>query len=341
MKILYLSCHSILEFDEVKLLHGLGHYVFSPGAYVEPANPGDASLRPGIPGLVYDPADMEAYHKLGKPGIDNKDLLTKEFVDRFDAVIVMHMPRWVQNNWEAMKHKPVIWRTIGQSIRNTELSLRQFRDGGLKIVRYSPKEETIPGYIGSDALIRFYKDPADYGPYTGEKSFVITFNQSLPHRGPACNYPLWEEVTAPLPRKLFGPGNDGVAGNQGKVSFEDLRRAMCEHRAYFYVGTHPASYTLNFMESWMSGIPVVAIGPKHGNAEYFPGHELYEVSDLIANGTDGFWSDNPLELRTMIAQLLGNATLARQIGEAGRAAAIKHFGIETIKPQWQAFLESL
>ena len=34
MKILYLSCHSILEYDEVKLLTGMGHYVFSPGAYV-------------------------------------------------------------------------------------------------------------------------------------------------------------------------------------------------------------------------------------------------------------------------------------------------------------------
>jgi hypothetical protein len=31
---------------------------------------------------------------------------------------------------------------------------------GLEIVRYSPMERNIPGYIGEDALIRFYKDPA-------------------------------------------------------------------------------------------------------------------------------------------------------------------------------------
>ena len=35
-------------------------------------------------------------------------------------------------------------------------------------------------------------------------------------------------------------GNEGVPGWAGKVPFEDLKRAMREHRCYFYVGTHPA-----------------------------------------------------------------------------------------------------
>jgi len=60
MKILYLSCHSVLEFDEVKLFHELGHEVFSPGSYVEPLNPGDP-MRPGIPGLIYDPEIVEMW----------------------------------------------------------------------------------------------------------------------------------------------------------------------------------------------------------------------------------------------------------------------------------------
>jgi hypothetical protein len=36
MRLLYLSAHSVLEFDEVSLFRELGHYVFSPGAYVNP-----------------------------------------------------------------------------------------------------------------------------------------------------------------------------------------------------------------------------------------------------------------------------------------------------------------
>ena len=115
LRILYLSCHSILEHDEISLFNKLGHYVFSPGAYVEPANPGDASLRPGLMDVKYDPEDITAWRKLQDEVGHDKDpkyLLSKEFVDRFDAVIVMHIPEWITNNWEAMKHKTVVWRTL-------------------------------------------------------------------------------------------------------------------------------------------------------------------------------------------------------------------------------------
>ena len=62
-KILYLSCHEVLEYDEVSLLLELGHEVFSPGAYVEPANPGGKTMRPSIPGVEIDP-DLRAQYEL-------------------------------------------------------------------------------------------------------------------------------------------------------------------------------------------------------------------------------------------------------------------------------------
>lgn len=341
MKILYLSCHSILEYDEVKLLAELGHEVFSPGAYVEPDNPGDASLRPGIPGLVYDPDILAEFHAIHDkfPGEDNKDHLYKEFVDHFDCVIVMHLPRWIERNWHAMSHKRVIWRTIGQSVQHTERQLLPYRRQGMQIIRYSPKEATIPGFIGSDALIRFYKDPADYGNWTGEQKRVITFAQHMQKRGQACNYGFFEEVTRPFARHLFGPGNEGQDWTSGKVSFEQLQAEMRANRVYFYTGTHPASYTLNFMEAWMTGIPVVAIGPKYGNAAYFPGHNLYEVHELINNGFNGFVSDSPVELRQAIKTMLENDVVASEISKNGRAAAIEIFGKDNIKEQWRKFLD--
>jgi hypothetical protein len=341
MRILYLSCHSILEFEEVKMLHELGHEVFSPGAYVEPANPGDASLRPDIPGLVYDPDILEQFHAIGArhPGKDAKDHLTKEFVDNFDCVIVMHIPRWISKNWHAIKHKRVIWRTIGQSLQHTENSLAPYRASGLEIVRYSPREERIPGYIGSDALIRFYKDPDDYGDWNGEKKRVITFAQHMKDRGPACNFQFFEEVTSPFERHLFGPGNENVGDwGTGKVPYERLKQEMRDNRVYFYTGTHPASYTLNFMEAWMTGTPIVAIGPKHGNASYFPGHDLYEIPDLLTPGT-GFISDNPDALRAWIKELMDNDGLAKSISEKAREKAISVFGKDKIYGQWKEFLD--
>lgn len=341
MKILYLSCHSILEYDEVKLFHELGHEIFSPGAYVEPDNPGDASLRPGIPGLINDPKIAEQYHALNAkyPGDDGKDHLTKEFVDNFDCVIVMHLPRWVHYNWRIMSHKPVIWRTIGQSISQVEQSLQSYRQQGLKIVRYSPKERTIPGYIGEDALIRFYKDPDDYGPWNGDTERIITFAQHMKSRNQACNYDFFEQTTRPFNRHLFGPGNEGESWTSGKVPFEQLQDEMRNNRAYFYTGTHPASYTLNFMEAWMTGIPIVGIGHERGNATYFPGHNLYEVPDLVRHGTSGFISDDMGTLRNAIDNLMKDKSLAEDISAAGREDAIKHFGKQTIKEQWREFLD--
>lgn len=341
-KILYLSCHSILEYDEVKLLTELGHEVFSPGAYVEPANPGDASLRPGIPGLVYNPDILAKFHAIHDkyPGQDNKDHLSSEVVDYFDTIIVMHLPRWIQLNWNVMKNKRVIWRTIGQSVASTEAQLKPYRDKGMQIMRYSPMEENIPGYLGSDGLVRFYKDPADYHSWTGHNNRVITFAQSMRNRGPACNFQFFEEVTRPFSRHLFGPGNEGIGSwTTGKVPFERLQQEMRDNRVYFYTGTHPASYTLNFMESWMTGIPVVAIGPQHGNASYFPGHNLYEVSNLIEHGINGFTSDNKLELQSILKNLMNDSNLATSISVAGRASAIKHFGKDNIKLAWQDFLK--
>lgn len=340
-KILYLSCHSILEFDEVKLLHELGHEVFSPGAYVEPDNPGDASLRPGIPGLAYDAEILAAWHKIAQahPGKDGKDFLTAEFVERFDVVIVMHMPRWITKNWSALKGKRVIWRTIGQSVVSTENQMKQYREQGMEIVRYSPKEATgLPGFIGQDALIRFYKDPDDYGPWNGNNNRVITFAQHMKSRGQACNYNVFEQTTREFPRHLFGPGNEGLDWTSGKVPFEQLQQEMKDNRVYFYTGTHPASYTLNFMEAWMTGIPIVALGPKYGNANYFVNHDLYEVSELLETNVTGICSDDPEVLKAGVRALMNDHDMAREMGEKGRAAAIHHFGKNMIKEAWRTYL---
>lgn len=341
MRILYLSCHNILEYDEVKLLHELGYEVFSPGSYVEPLNPGDSSLRPGIEGLVYNQDMLEQWHRLASqhPGEDTKDHLTREFVDNFDAVVVMHLPRWIERNWDVMKHKRVIWRTIGQSVASTEDIIRPYRKQGLEIVRYSPMEAGIPGFVGQDALIRFYKDPDEYNGWTGKNLQVITFGQSMKSRDQACNFTFFEQATHRFTRKLFGPGNENAGElSGGKLTYEEQKRELRESRVYFYTGTHPASYTLNFIEALMTGIPLVCIGPRHGNATYFQNHNLYEIPHLLKNQVDGFISDNVIELQNYISLLLRDDTIAKQIGRNGRAAAIHHFGKSMIAAAWKAYL---
>ena len=337
-KILYLSCHSILEFNEVKMLHELGHEVFPAGAYISPNQPHD-NKRPPISGMTIRPDWLEQYNRLGQEGVDSRDCLTKEFVDNFSIVIVMHLPRWIVKNWDAIKGGRVIWRTIGQSVASVEKLMAGYvHAGGLEIVRYSPQEINIPNFAGQDALIRFYKDPEEYNSWNGKNDRIITFAQNTKDRDTACNYTLFESATRGFSRHLFGPGNEGQDWTSGTVPYEQLKQELRNNRVYFYTGTHPASYTLNFIEAWMSGIPIIAIGSQHGNARHLKNHNLYEIPNLIENGVTGLVSDNIQELRAGCKQLLGNAELAATVGAAGRAEAIKHFGKDMIYAAWKEYL---
>lgn len=343
MKVLYMSAHEILEHDEISLFKELGHEVFSPGAYVCPENKGDGDLRPSLQ-MDYNPEIVEKYHQIGSTcaGDDAKYHLTKEFVDYFDIVVAMHIPRFIKDNWEVMKHKVVIWRTIGQSLANIENEMRSYRERGMKIVRYSPMEETIPGYLGGDAMIRFYKDPEEYKDWNGDKCEVVTLAQSMRERGTHCNYFLFERATRGLPRALYGRANE-AAGDlwKGQLTYPAMKQMLQDNRCYFYTGTHPASYTLNFMEAFMTGIPVVAIGPKHGNAEYFPGHKLYEVHKFIQNGVNGFVSDDERVLKEYCSLLLRDKKTAAAVGAGGRTTAIDLFGKEKIRQQWGDFFKGI
>lgn len=332
MKILYLSCHATLEHDEVKLLTELGHDVFSlNGSYENPQNPSDIK-RPAIPGAKYHQQLIEVAHQ------SSREHIHPELIEWADTIIFMHKPEWVESNWEQIKHKRVIYRAIGQSIWHTERKLQPFRDDGLQIVRYSPLEKNIPNYAGSDALIRFYKNPDEYGPWEGTERKILTFSQSMKQRGDHCHWNTYLRVTRGLDgAELWGQGNEesGVPGG-GQVSYEELKEKMRKYRVYFYTGTEPASYTLNFIEALMTGIPIVALGPKLGNHIYE--QDTYEVPEIIKHGESGFVSDDVPELQKYLKILLTDLARAQEIGQAGRARAIELFG-NSVKEDWRAFLE--
>lgn len=334
MKLLYLSCHSSLEYDEIKLFKEMGVDVFSHGVYANPNTPADIK-RPPIKG-EFDHHLVYLQNRYGK------EALPREFIEPFDAVMIMHVPTWLINNWEVMKDKKVIWRSIGQSTIDVERLLSQYRREGLKIVRYSPREQTIPGFVGQDAVIRFYKDPAEFGPYTGEKRQVFNVTQSFKQRIDFCNYPVYDEATKGLPRAVAGSENEPLGDEWiGCVNYKTLRDELRRSRVYFYTGTYPAPYTLNFIEAWMTGIPVVAIGPKLGNSPYELGQSTYEIQDLIENGVNGSYADDITELKAVVRFYLNDLAMAKKVGAAGRKKAIEIFGKDVIKKQWKEFFDGL
>jgi len=329
MKILYLSCHSILEYDEVKLFNELGHEVFSVGAYTNPARP-ETDMRPLIPNGYYN----EELAALPPP----KTLwgeINDRLIDWADVIIAtQHV--WIFNNWDKMKHKPVVYRTIGQTVAKDEAMVSKYKAGGLKIVRWSPAERLIPNYAGEDAVIRAYKDPEEWGGWVGNRQQVITVGQAMLRRDSHMKFNIFEKVTRGLSRKLYGPEN-ADAGKLwgGHLSYEDLKRTLRESRCYFYTCTDPASYVLSFVEAWMTGCPIVAIG------RLLADYTWLETSGLIENGVDGFVSDNLIELRNYVKRVLEDHDLAKKISAKGRMKAIDLFGKDRIKQKWKDFLSYL
>jgi hypothetical protein len=328
MRVLYLACHSIAEFEEVGLLSELGHEVVSQGAYRNPSNPTEKSRAP-LPDIYFNPELASLLPNVWGEEINQK------LIDWCDCIFIHGIEAWLPPNWSRIKHKHVIFRSIGQSVEHTESVLARYRRDGLKIVRYSPLEDRIPGYVGGDALIRFYKDPEEYRGWTGEKKQVITVAQAMKKREPFLRYSVFEKVTRGLPRVLYGFNNDDVRFWGGALTYEELKRVLRENRVYFYTCTYPAPYTMAWQEALMTGIPTVNIGLN------LAGFNTFEVPYLIENGVNGFVSDSILELRRAVSALLEDHGLAKRISEKGRELALSLFDKGKIKEQWRAFFESL
>lgn len=331
MNILMLSCHAILEYDELKLFEELGHDYFSIGAYINPKKP-HVDKRPALNGTFHE-------HMASIAMVHNQYNLHDKQVAWADVIIAMHIPEFITSNWEVFKKhkKRVVWRTIGQSVESIEAKLKPYRDEGLEIVRYSPIESRIPGYIGHDAIIRFYKDPEEFKQWTPKTDELITFSQNMKSRGAFCNYDAFHAVAQGMNAHVYGPGNEDSDLNGGQLSYEELKRKMQESGVYFYAGTHPASYTLNFMEAWMTGIPIVSVGSQLGNSADF-NQDTFEVPALLQNGLFGFVSDDIEQLRIYVNQLIKDPKFAQNISRQARTEAIRIFGKDIIKKQWKEFL---
>ena len=345
MRILLALSHAIEEYDQVRLLSGLGYDVFSIGGYIDPAHP-HSDMRPALPDAPRHPELQAVVDALGTA--DNLGAaqanIPDPILDWADVIIFHHyLDRRLWPQWRRVRHKRVIWRTVGQSVENNERAAAPYRVDGLQIVRYSPKERNIPGYAGEDALIRFYKDPADYGGWTGEEPVVINVTQHLYQRSLGdnglprgrqewTNYTFWDQATAGLPRMALGPGSEAIGG-PGALTHDEMVGWLRRARAYLYTGTQPASYTLGLIEAMMTGIPVVSIGPAH--MDIFPyGADLFEGHQL----TPPLGAGPATWARTWLEDFLVSHDLAAKVGAEQYANAIELFGRDTIAAQWRDFL---
>lgn len=328
MNILLLMAHSIAEYDDVRMFSDLGYDVFSIGAYIDPAHPGD-DKRPALKRAPRHP-ELAA---LCADQMKAKEHLPDEVLDWADVIIAHHyLDRWVLPQWPRLRGKRVIWRTCGQSDDRLEQLMGPLRRDGLQIVRYSPAEEryfsATGTYAGHDAVIRFGKYPDDYGPWDGWHRSVGNVTQDMAKRGDWCGLTFWQEATAGLTVRPAGPGSE-LIGGIGALPYQELLAYLGGQRCYLYTGTLPASYTLGLMEALLSGTPTICIGkePWMGPAE------LFEADELAGNG-----ADTPEGAHVALKELLRDGALAAALGSRQRKRAIDLFSVETVGPQWLELL---
>ena len=348
-RILLLTSHSIAEYDDLRMLTDLGYEVFSIGAYTDPQHPTD-DKRPALDAPAHPEfaalCDRQRQLHSEQPAdwaIDwAKADLHPDIVDWADAIIVHHFPeRWIAGQWAAIRHKRVIWRTCGQSNPGLERQMGDLR--GLGIVRYSPRERLAfepSGFAGEDALIRFGKYPADYGPWIGDWPVVGNITQDMVGRGEAVGLDRWRRLTDGLPTRPAGPGSELLPGGDGPLDYPQMLDYLRHIRTYLYTGTIPASYTLGLIEAMLSGVPVVPHGWTIPDVHDWTSQawllKLWEAHDIVPfmdkfAGTD-------LLVREHLRLALDDVDWARERGEICRQRAIELFDVAHIGRRWLDFL---
>jgi hypothetical protein len=209
-------------------------------------------------------------------------------------------------------------------------------------------EQTVPGYIGHDALISHYVDEEDFQePWVGDSDIVLSINSHFKHRSKERydgkliypNYKMYERFRGEFNCRYYGDINPGYGPCRGKISFQKQIEELKNSRVYLALGSKPGPITYNLIEAWMAGTPVVTFGDKLGNHPKPVWNKLYKVPELMENGREGFYSDDEEELKKYIRLLLEDYDLAKQISVNGRKKALSLFSKQVVKEAWKKFFE--
>jgi len=240
MKIYLHSCHAVLEYDQAKMLMGLGHEVvglFDVGS----------EQRPKIKGVTDRNVEFD----------DGVDLFLVHQLEEFERRAVAY----------ASLGKPVVVMAFGQGSREQHRLLAQsmHRYKNLHVCAYSVKDHAIYCEEGAPCeqlrLIRFGKDLKEFGKWKGGTPRVLVMCNDIHRRGEACGWDVVHKLSARgLPITLCGNNTDkqDYMPGLGQVDYDEIKHLMRSYRVAFNVGTIPAPYTLSLVEQICTGMPVVA-----------------------------------------------------------------------------------
>lgn len=171
-------------------------------------------------------------------------------------------------------------------------------------------------------------DGGRLGEYVGDGmgNDILTVGHRISQRWDKghCALRTFDEVM--LRCDLLGPGNEDMRVGRGALPGSALRVAYQHYKVYFNPGP---IIGISVAEAMLTGMPVVTFRPINHR-------------DLIRDGETGFVTDTLDGAYLKIKRLLGDPSLCRRIGAAGREAARKLFDPALRGWEWeQLFREAV
>ncbi|MEO7404396.1 MAG: glycosyltransferase, partial [Burkholderiales bacterium] len=202
--------------------------------------------------------------------------------------------------------------------------------GDIHVVCNSYQAQAEWGFRRSSVIWHGF-DPAEFPPATYERGIVSPLGPLVLSRPHYRGYFLYRAIfeghyDALRPETLRVPEPHPTYQNN-TYAFAKYRRYADEIRRYtvYLNPTIRSPMPRARGEPMMAGVITVSAAN-------------HDVERFIENGVDGFYSNDPEELRAHLYFLLRNSEAARRIGAASRRKAMKVFHYQRYLGEWRALL---
>lgn len=156
---------------------------------------------------------------------------------------------------------------------------------------------------------------------------VLSVVNDWVNRDWCCGYNLWQQITgypqSELPIHVVG---DTPGLSSSAPSIEALVEQYRKSRIFLNTSLISPVPT-SLLEAMSCGCAIVTTS-------------TCMIPEIIENGKNGYISNNPQELRSYVDKLLGDESLAKEMGDNARKTIESNFSLDIFVERWKALFES-